>query len=227
VKANLDKWIKDAKDDVPDSGEYRRLNRALLKERMHTTGTGRRRLHGVLLVSIILVVLVFFSGSLNQLGSDDFKTVRDDYVNLQGNAVPVLKNEFRGNSFIIPKDFTPADLDEMNRAIAAGEGEIIAVYGTSYGGKTNWIKYVKQIINGKVNKMGQDLADRPDVTLDNYMKFLEVHMQDIVEKTRTSPHQREALMTFDDVLCNMKIWVFHFPEYGEVLRYQGVPVEGP
>ena len=60
MKANLDKWIKDAKDDVPDSGEYRRLNRALLKERMHTTGTGRRRLHGVLLVSIILVVLVFF-----------------------------------------------------------------------------------------------------------------------------------------------------------------------
>ena len=60
MKANLDKWIKDAKGDVPDSGEYRRLNRALLKERMHTTGTGRRRLFRVLLVSCILVVLLFF-----------------------------------------------------------------------------------------------------------------------------------------------------------------------
>jgi hypothetical protein len=60
MKANLDKWIKDAKADVPDSGEYRRLNRILLKERMHTTGTGHRRLHRVLLVSFVLVGLLFF-----------------------------------------------------------------------------------------------------------------------------------------------------------------------
>lgn len=227
MKANLDKWIKDAKADVPDSGEYRRLNRALLKERMHTTGTGHRQLFRVLLVSFVLVVLLFFSGPFNQLGSDDFETVRDEYVTFRGDTIPFLKNEFRGSSFAIPKGFTPADLDEMNRAITAGEGEIMAVYGISYGGKTSWIKYVKQITNGKINKMGQDLADRPDVTPDNYLKFLEAHIKDIVEKTRTSPPQREALMTFDGVLCKMKIWVFHFPEYGEVLRYQGVPVEGP
>ena len=62
MKANLDKLIKDAKANVPDSGEYRRLNRVLLKERMHATGTGRRRLFRVLLVSCILVVLLFFLG---------------------------------------------------------------------------------------------------------------------------------------------------------------------
>ena len=68
VKTNLDKWIKEAKDDVPDSGEYRRLNRILLKEQMHTTGNGRRRLHRVLLVSIILVVLILFFWPIQPAG---------------------------------------------------------------------------------------------------------------------------------------------------------------
>ena len=68
MKANLDKWIKDAKDDVPDSGEYRRLNRILLKERMHTTGTGRRRVFRVLLVSVILVVLILFFWPIQPAG---------------------------------------------------------------------------------------------------------------------------------------------------------------
>ena len=65
MKLNLDRWIKDAKDEVPDSGEYRRLNLLLLKERMSVAGPRRRRRHRLLLVFAILVFLLFLTGQLN------------------------------------------------------------------------------------------------------------------------------------------------------------------
>jgi len=198
MKNNLDKWIMDARDDVPDSGEYRRLNRVMLKERMTTMDTGRgRRHHRVLLGSFSLLFLMMFSGQLNQLGSDSFDTVREDWT-------------------------SP---DELNRAMAAGEGELLWVQGTSYGGKTNWLKMVKFVVNGKIDPRGMDLDDRTDIEPDNYLDFLVKYARDIVKKTESTPHQRETVMTFDGVVCKVKIWVFNYPEYGEVTRYIGTPIQ--
>jgi hypothetical protein len=224
MKANLDKMIKDAKDEVPESGEYRRLNRAMLKERMANLAPRRRRRHRVLLGALSLVFLMLFSGQLNQLGSDDFEMAREDWVSLLGKTIPVMKNEFRGSTFTVPEGFSPDDLDELNRSILAGEGELLWVQGTSYGGKTNWVKYVNRVINGKLQGSGADLVDRPDVEPDNYVEFLKKYVREIVEMTDSTPPQRETVMTFDGVVCNVEIWVFHFPEFGEVIRYIGTPV---
>jgi hypothetical protein len=225
VKANLDKWIKDAKDDVPDSGEYRRLNRALLKGHMANMAPRRRRRHRVLLGSLSLVFLMLFSGQLNQLGSDDFDLIMEDWVSPLGKDVPVAKHQFSGQSFTGLEDLSTEDLDEFYRAVSAGEGEIVWVQGTSYGGKTKWLKYVKQVVNGKIVNRGGVLDDRPFVEPDNYLEFLVKHVHEIEKKTRTEPHQSETVMTFDGVVCNVKIWVFHFPEYGEVIRYVGTPIQ--
>jgi hypothetical protein len=217
--------IKDAKDDVPDSGEYRRLNRVMLKERMATVSPHRRH-HRVLLVSLSLIFLMMFSGQLNQLGSDDFEMVRDDWVSPLGKTIPVMKNEFRGSTFTVPEGFSPDDVDELNRSILAGGGDFLSVQGTSYGGKTTWLKVVNRVINGKILKINDDLNDRPDVEPDNYVEFLVKYNREIVEKTRSTPPQSETVMTFDGVVCNVKIWVFNFPEYGEVIRYMGTPIQG-
>ena len=224
MKANLDQLIKDARDDVPDSGEYRRLNRVMLKERMANAGPHRRH-HRVLLVSLSLVFLMMFSGQLNQLGSDDFEMVREDWINPRGKTIPVMKNEFRGNTFTVPEGFSPEDLDEMSRSIMADEGELVWVQGTSYGGKTTWLKYVNRTINGKTQGMGGSLEDRPHVEPDNYLEFLVEHAREIVEMTKSTPPRRETIMTFDGVACNVKIWVFQFPEYGEVIRYMATPIQ--
>ncbi len=223
MKNNLDKWIRDARDDVPDSGEYRRLNRVMLKDRMGASRS--RRHHRVLLGSFSLVFLMMFSGQLNQLGSDDFEMLREDWVNPRGETIPVMRNEFRGNTFTVPKDFSPEDLDEMNRSIIAREGELVWVQGTSYGGKTNWTTFVNRVINGKIQGMGGSLDDRPYVEPDNYFEFLDKYAREIVKKTKTTPPQRETVMTFDGVVCNVKIWIFQYPEYGEVIRYVGTPIQ--
>lgn len=194
MKANLDQWIRDARDDTPDSGEYRRLNRGILKERMSTVVSHRRRNHRVLLVSVSLVFVMLFSGQLNQLGSDDFDTIGED-------------------------------LDGFNRAEAAGECELVWIQGTSYGGKTDWLKYEKQVIDGKTINTGSGLDDRRGDEPDNFADFHVKHEPEIIEKTNSTPPQRETVMTFDGVVCNVEIWVFHFPEFGEVIRYIGTPIQ--
>ena len=225
MKANLDKWIKDAKNDVPESGEYRRLNRAILKERMAKMAPRRRRRHRVLLGVLSLVFLMFYSGQLNQLGSDDFDLILEDWVSPLGKDVPVAKHQFSGQSFTGLEDLSTEDLDEFYRTVSAGEGEIVWVQGTSYGGNTKWLKYVKRVVNGKIVNQGHALDDRPFVEPDNYLEFLKKYVYEIENKTRSIPHQRETVMTFDGVICNVKIWVFHFPEYGEVIRYLGTPTQ--
>jgi hypothetical protein len=117
-------------------------------------------------------------------------------------------------------------VDELNRSILAGGGDFLSVQGTSYGGKTTWLKVVNRVINGKILKINDDLNDRPDVEPDNYVEFLVKYNREIVEKTRSTPPQSETVMTFDGVVCNVKIWVFNFPEYGEVIRYMGTPIQG-
>jgi hypothetical protein len=71
---NLDKWIKDSKVEAPDSGEFRRLNRVLLKDRMATVIPARRRRFRLLLVMVTLVLLLLVSGQISHLGSDSFET---------------------------------------------------------------------------------------------------------------------------------------------------------
>ncbi len=71
MRANLDQWIKNSKADVPESGEYRRLNRAMLKERIAAMAPRRRRHHRVLLGFLSLVFLMLFSGQLNKSDRDE------------------------------------------------------------------------------------------------------------------------------------------------------------
>ena len=71
---NLDKWIKDSKEETPDSGEFRRLNRVLLKDRMRTVVPARRRRFRFFLVLVILILLLLLSGQISQLGGESSET---------------------------------------------------------------------------------------------------------------------------------------------------------
>jgi hypothetical protein len=94
---NLDKWIKDSKVVTPDSGEFRRLNRILLKDRMATVVPARRRRFRLILVLFILVLLLLLSGQVSQLGSDisETKTTTGFRPHLN-DSVTIHENVFRG-----------------------------------------------------------------------------------------------------------------------------------
>ncbi len=226
MKSNLDKWIKDAKDDVPDSGEYRRLNRAMLKERMASTAPGRRRFPRVLLGAFSLVFLMMFSGQLNQLGSDSFDmTKRTEIHSWRGDSSTIYENVFRGSSFNVPKDYSQADIDEFQQSLAAGEGSIYMVTGLSYGGRTSWDKHVIRIINGKETRSGGAANSPPSQYPENHLEFIEANIRDLVGKCKNEPPHEKMKMMVDGVLIDFGVWTFEYPGYGDVTYYKGYPVE--
>ena len=226
MKTNLDKWIKDARNDAPDSGEYRRLNRAILKERMDTMGTSRRRRHHRMLLGIFsLVFLMMFSGQINQLGSDSFDTTTSTTtILLSGNTETVYENVFRGGSVVLP-GLSEADVEDYHRSVAAGEGELVKVTGTSYGGKTRWVKIVRRTINGEENVGGDIVHDPKPETPHDFFKFMKAHAEDFNARIKLEPPHGETKMVIDGILVNFQYWTYEYPGYGEVTRYTGTPVQ--
>ncbi len=225
MNANLDKWIKDARDDVPDSGEYRRLNRAMLKDRMAATTPRRRRIHKMLLGSLSLVFLMLFSGQVSQLGSDSFDTTTDTIIlTMSGDTVTFYENVFRGGSAVLP-DFSEADVEDYHRSVAAGEGELVKVTGTSYGGKTNWDKIVRRIINGKENLGGEIVKDPKSETPHDFLKFMKDHVADFNARLKLEPPHGEMQMVVDGILVDFQFWTYEYPGYGKVTRYTGTPAQ--
>ncbi len=222
---NLDKWIKDSKEETPDSGEFRRLNRVLLKDRMLTVVPARRRRFRLILVIVTVALLLLLSGQISQLGSDSFETKKTTLLrpSIQ-DSVTVYENVFRGGSVNLPRDFSEADIDEYHRSVAAGEGTVIKATGLSYGGKTSWLKYVTRDINGRENTEGRATENPPSQEPENIMQFLQEHYRDLISRTKIDPPHATNRLTLDGILFEFEIWTYEYPGVGEVTRYIGFPV---
>lgn len=227
MRDNLDKWIKDAKEDTPDSGEYRRLNRVLVKERMITEVPGRKRRHRLLIFLVALLMMVSVSGKISQLGSNSFDSDKKVELNAMGDTVTRYYDQFGGGSTNLPDSFTEADVRGFKQSLAAGEGEgeMLRVTGLSYGGKTTWVKIMRREVNGKVIENGQVTDNPVSEILDNEVVFYQAHMKDLMGKIKTLPAQAEVTMVVDGIIVDFDIWTFDYPGYGKVIRYVGIPQE--
>lgn len=222
---NLDKWIKDARETTPDSGEYRRLNRILVKERLVARNPSRKRQHRVLIFLVTLLALLIFSGQISQLGSNTFETIKTREVHPLGDTLTYYYDVFGTGSVTLDDSFTESDVLAYKQSLAANDEEIVRVTGLAWGGKYTWLKHVKRDINGRDHISG--LAPKNPVSEDprDLIKFLMTHMEDLVHKTKTLPAQAETTLTIDGVLVKMDVWTFTYPGYGEVTRYSGYPIE--
>lgn len=226
MKDNLDKWIKDAQDEVPDSGEYRRLNRAMLKERMLTVNPRRSRTHRLLVMAASLLILIGFSGQVSQLGSDSFDTTTSTVIVPSArDTFTVHKNAFRGGSVNLPEDYSEADVDEYQRSVAAGEGEIVGAFGTSIGGKTSWMKLTRRTVNGEDIQVGDSVMEPKSEDTDEHYDFNLAHGKALTARTKTEPPHGQVQLSMDGVLMDFNYWTFEYPGYGEVTRYYGTPVQ--
>jgi len=222
---NLDKWIKDSKEVTPDSGEFRRLNRVLIKDRMATVVPARRRRFRFLVVLVSLAFLLLLSGQIFQLGRDGFETkISTGFHPAVNDSVTVYEYVFRGGSVNLPQDFTETDIDVYTRSVSAGEGTVVKATGLSYGGKTSWLKFVNRDINGRENTEGRPSIDPPSQDPDNFLKFLQDNFRDLVARTKTEPPHATKRLTLDGILFEFDIWTYEYPGYGEVTRYIGFPV---
>ena len=190
MSENLDKYIKDSKVIPPDSGEYRRLNRILLKKRM-ASGPERSNRHRILILLVVVVFILLVSGQISQHGKDSSEVGET--------TDPVT--------------------------IAPVTGTVVKVIGISYGGKTQWIKFTRKPVQGEDITSGEPTLSPLSETPDNWDHFLASHFSGLREKASTDPPHQQFQMTADGVLLDVSAWTYEFPTYGEVTRYEGIPVE--
>ena len=166
------------------------------------------------------------SGQISQLGSDSFDTSTSSFIlPLSGDTIILHTNPFRGGTTNLPDDYAEADIDEYNRSVAAGEGQIIRVTATSYGGKTNWIKIVRRMVNGKVHESGSSVNNPKSQELKNELEFYKNDYRGLSAKAKTEPPHGSVQMVMDGVLMDVDFWKFEHPVYGEVTLYNGIPAE--
>jgi hypothetical protein len=220
---NLDKWIKDAREVTPDSGEYRRLNRVLVKERILTRNPSRKRRHRALITAIVALIMIVFSGTVSQLGSNSFEFVKKTQVHPLGDSVTVYYDAFGTGSINLPTDMAEADVRAYKQSLAAKEGELFKVTGLSYGGKNSWHVHIRRVVKGVIWEEGRGSRDPVSEDLPNEMSFLTTHMKDLVRKTRTHAAHAETTITIEGHVVPLKAWTFEYPGYGKVTRYVGYP----
>lgn len=225
MRDNLDKWIKDAKEDTPDSGEYRRLNRVLVKERLLAQNPSRKRRHRVLITAMVTLVMIMFSGKISQLGSNSFEFIRKTEVNPLGDTLTVYQDAFGTGSITMRTDLTEAEVFAYNQSLAANEGVLIKATGLSYGGKTSWFLHLRRILNGIEKINGRHSRDPAAEDLPNEIEFLTTHMKDLVGKSRTYPAHAETTVTIEGHVIRFDAWTYEYPGFGQVTRYVGLPLE--
>lgn len=225
MRDNLDKWIKDAREVTPDSGEYRRLNRVLVKERMKVAEPGRKRHHRLLIFSVSLLILVIFSGKISQLGGNGFDFIKKREVNLLGDTLSFYYDGVGTARINLPDSLTDAEVEAYKQSLAAGEGKIIKVTGLSYGGKTQWLKILRREVLGRESIDGRATESPVSEYPKDFEKFMLANMEELVARAESLPPHAEAIMLVDGIMVDFDIWTFEYPGYGKVTWYVGFPVE--
>lgn len=218
------KLMRDAAADVPDAGEFRRLNRGLLKDRMLVTQPRSRRAFRRNQVLAAVLFGLVISAYVPQLGSDSFDLEQEVVSSAEKGDITYHTNKFRGTSFNVNEGYTKKDIDELNQQLATGEGRIVRVTGLAWGGKTMWLKFIERDINGRRETHGTDVKNPPSQDPDGWLEFLTDHNEDIRRIMRTRRPDREETRVMDGVPVLLQVWSEEFPAVGEVLIYEGTPV---
>jgi hypothetical protein len=221
----FDRFMRDAAGDVPDPGEFRRLNRALLKDRMLVTEPRRQRafrrnqLFGAVLCGLIVMTFV------PPLGSDSFDLEQEVVSSDHKGDITYHTNTFRGTSFNVNDGYDRQDIDELNQQLATGEGRIVRVTGLGWGGRTIWLKHIERDINGRRVTHGTDIKNPPSEDPAGWLDFLVAHKDDVQRIKDTRLPDREEYRVMDGVRIRLQVWSEEFPGVGDVQIYEGVPAD--
>lgn len=219
----FEELIKASSAEMPDPGEYRRLNRSALRSRLRRMESPKRR-HTLVLVMSCLAITVLFSGQLNKLGSDDFDLEIFEGTNALGGASGIYRDEFTGSTLVFRG--TEEDARELLLQKAAQEGSLHSVSGLSYGGKTDWAFAYTHDINGKeeISNGIYNPPGYPRVELPNGIHFLQTYYEDLIEWTKSSPAIKEYEEEIEGTMVLMQVWKKAYPDFGLVTYTRGTPL---
>ena len=220
---DFEKLIRDAAPEVPDPGESRRTNRAVLLARIEESRAHRRRTGPLKMAAASLALLVLFSGQVSELGSNAFEFRSELWERPDGKIIPEQRAVF-GTEVITVS--SPEIARGLLENILSGQYEIFRIFGTEIEGKISWLVRTTSEVNGETQYSSlPDGLPSTQIT-DLHNKFMgSPHFAQMMDVVHSSEPQSEVFQVLDGIPLNMKTWEFEYPGYGSVFYHRGTPVE--
>ena len=121
MEKEFDRLTESSRPDVPDPSEFRRLNRAGLRDPIERTNRTADRKRILVAVTACLALMVLLSGRLNKLGTYDASSERRGTDLGDGSAtvhVPVMGS----HRLTVTEDFDEAQIRQVGTSITPGSG---------------------------------------------------------------------------------------------------------
>ena len=219
----FEKLIRDSAPEIPDPGEYRRLNRVALRERLHEMEKPKRS-HSLVVATACLALMVLFSGQLSNLGSDGWDLIQGEYPGVDGE--PVKRFADPNNSFSLVGAENLREAQDIQQAFVARDAEPVRVTCLAYAGLAYWNVYGLAEIDGQIQESSMDLTGiLPKENLPRMAEFYENHFSELMKLSKTQAPDSTARLVIFGVEFELESWTATFPEFGEVTFSRGVPRE--
>lgn len=219
----FDDLLKASAAETPDPGEYRRLNRAALRDHISHPRTGPIHRHRLIVVTACIGIMILFSGQTSQLGSDDFEMEITEGRNALGEKTTIFKDTFTGSTWV--GNLSEEKIQELDQAYKSHQGEPSRLTGLTYQGKECWTFY-RTIVN-KQGVREEVPADPPpgydcDEMQDN-IRFYRTYFNDLRDRAEYLPPTNQYRVALYEVEFLVKEWTKSYPHYGEVTYSRGTP----
>lgn len=220
----FDELIRTSAAEMPDPGEYRRMNRVPLRAPVKRFSRIPRPRHSFVMAATCLALMVLFSGQIAELGSDDLEMQRISGTDWRGQEQTLHRDEFTG--MVFNSEGSEEEVKDLQHAFLAQDGPPVRLIGMAYGGKEDWDVYQLSIIEGIEREIPMDTPpELPTEVLPRMFEFYPTYYRDIRMRAEHLPHDRLRNMTVYGVEFEVKSWKKTYPGYGEVTFSIGLPVD--
>ena len=222
MSSRFDELLASSAPEMPDPGEYRRLNRASMREPVHLSGRGKRS-HTLVKVAACLAFMVMAGGQLNPLGGDDLEMIQSTGLDWKGEKQTLYGDEFTG--MVFNSEGSDERVKDLQHFFLSQDSDPVKLDCMAYGGKQAWTVYGMGMVEGELSRLPlKNPSWLPNEDLPRPFEFYPTYYRDIRTRSDLLPPVNQYLLTVYGVEFLVKEWKHTYPGYGEVTYSVGFPV---
>lgn len=227
---DFDTLIREAAPAVPDPGDTRRLNRALLKQRVARGAArkARRRRVSVLAMGVALSFLA--AGDVTDLGSDHFDLAPRQVLNdtsrkfFEEAGVTSYDMGLRGQSVMRYENQSEAEALGFAIQDLMDEGEFVQITGLFTETGYHWSAQFRMKQGEQSAIRGRDPHGVSSKISKELCEFTLAHFDDLVERLGRipAPNPRTIDIVLEDRTRQFFYWRLVYPDFGPIEYYVSV-----
>jgi hypothetical protein len=216
---DFDTLIRDAAPAVPDPGEVRRLNRALLKQRMGRDVVRKARRRRVSVLATGVALLFLGAGNVGELGSDHFDLGKGRVLENVGGTY--YQTGVRGQGVFRLDGQTEEEALEIAIQSYLEEGRFVGITGVFMENAYSWYLKFEVKAGDDVVITGRSPEGLPLQMSRELYEFTMAHWDDLLSRIGKipAPNPRRIGMTIEGQTYQFDYWRLVYPDFGPVEYY--------